>query len=73
MNSIKKGIKRFVNDLNLLVNFILLFFVYFFGVGITFVFAKLFRKKFLYLRKKESYWSDLDSREVKMEDFYSQF
>ncbi len=41
------------------VNSILLTVVYFIGVGITALFAKLFGKSFLFLSgKKDSYWDE---------------
>ena len=70
----KKGVKGFGQNISMLVNTILLSVVYFIGVGLTFIFAKIFRKHFLELKlKKDSYWSDLNLSKKKIEEYYRQF
>ena len=66
--------KGFGQNISMLVNTILLSVVYFIGVGLTFIFAKIFRKHFLELKlKKDSYWSDLNLSKKKIEEYYRQF
>ena len=43
----KEGIRRFGQSVSTLINSVLLSIVYFFGVGFSFIFAKLFGKHFL--------------------------
>lgn len=59
----------------LIINTVLLSFVYFIGVGITSLIAKAFGKRFLEVKssKKSSYWSDLNLKRKKLEDYYRQF
>lgn len=68
-----KGFKRFGKNLALFVNSALLFFVYFIGIGITFLLAKALKKKFLDIKKKESYWHTLDLSKKDEEYYYRQF
>ena len=71
---LKEGNKMFGEDIASLVNFILLTFVYFFGVGITSIIAKIFGKHFLESKKnKNSYWSELNLSKRKKEEYYRQF
>ncbi len=72
---LRKGMQNFGHDIALIINTILLTFVYLIGVGLTSLFAKLFRKHFLEtkLSKKDSYWSDLNLKKKPMEDYYRQF
>ena len=42
LNDLKKGQKIFGEDIAIIINSVLLTFVYFFGVGFTFLLAKLF-------------------------------
>jgi len=72
----KKGMGNFGHGIALVVNSVLLLIVYLVGVGFTFVFAKLFSKHFLDMKlseKRESYWSDLDLKKKKIEEYYRQF
>ena len=71
----KKGQKKFGEDIAIIINSILLSFVYFVGVGLTSIFAKVFRKNFLELKpdkKIKSYWVDLKLKN-NLEDYYKQF
>lgn len=59
-----------------MVNFIILSAVYFLGIGLTSVFAKIKKKHFLELKKdnqSDSYWKKLDLNSQKEEDFLNQF
>ena len=58
------------------VNTILLSLVYFIGVGLTAIFAKIFRKNFLESgidKQKSSYWTDLNLGKNTMEEYHRQF
>ena len=70
----KKGMKGFGDNLTIIINSILLSLVYIIGVGLTSLFAKLFRKKFLELKKRRgTYWSELNLKKKSTEDYYRQF
>lgn len=70
----KKGMSNFGHNIALIINTILLTFVYLIGVGLTSIFAKIFRKHFLEIKlSKNSYWSDLKLKKKKLEDYYRQF
>lgn len=58
------------------VNFIILSVVYFLGIGLTSLFAKMIRKHFLELKKgskSQSYWKKRNLTSEKEEDFLNQF
>ena len=83
MNSLKLFWKGFVNGSQSfghiiigIVNFVLLSLVYFIGVGVTSILAKIFRKHFLKIKldkKVKSYWEPLDLGKKEMEEYYRQF
>lgn len=74
LKGFKKGMKGFGENITVIINSILLSFVYFIGVGPTSIIAKLFGKHFLDLKySKDSYWSDLNLKKKKLEDYYRQF
>lgn len=74
LKDIKKGNKMFGDDISSVVNFLLLTFVYFLGVGVTSIVAKISGKHFLELnRKKDSYWSELNLGKLKKEEYLRQF
>lgn len=59
-----------------IVNSILLFVVYFTAVAITSLVAKAFGKRFLNTeidRKRETYWSNIDTKKSPLEAYYRQF
>lgn len=70
-----KGFQEFGHNITLIINSILLTPVYVLGVGLTAILARLFGKKFLdnNMKKKETYWSDLNLKKKKMEEYYRQF
>jgi hypothetical protein len=71
-----KGMKNFGTNISMIVNSILLSVVYFVGVGLTAIFAKLFRKKFLDLKlnkQVKTYWKDLNLKKKKIDDYYRTF
>lgn len=72
----KKGFTEFGHNISTIVNSVLLSFVYVFGVGITSIIAKLTKKHFLETRIKKSqktYWSNLDLKKQKIDEYYRQF
>lgn len=72
----RKGMENFGSNLSIIVNSVLLLIVYIIGAGITSLFAKIFKKHFLELKpsdKSRSYWSDLDFKNKKLDDYYRQF
>ena len=68
-----KGFKRFGENIGLIVNSFLLFFIYFIGIGLSFIIAKIMKKKFLDTEKKDSYWQKLNLAKKKEDYYYRQF
>ena len=66
------GMKLFGENIAVLVNTTLLVFVYFIGIGITSMVAKIMAKKFLLQSQKKTYWQRA-SYSKKKEDYYRQF
>lgn len=71
--SFKKGMENFSKNISTLVNFVLLSFVYVIGVGVTKIFAKIKKKHFLDMSKKDSYWNELNLGKRPKEEYYRQF
>mgnify|MGYP001558381624 CR=1 FL=1 len=70
----KEGQKLFGENIAVIINSILLTFVYILGVGLTSIFAKIFNKHFLDLTiNKETYWTSLNLSKKPMEEYYRQF
>ncbi|MBS3134664.1 hypothetical protein J4214_05530 [Candidatus Woesearchaeota archaeon] len=72
----KDGFKDFGHLMAFIVNYVLLFFVYIVGVGLTSIIAKSFKRVFLNIKKKrdaKSYWEDLNLKRKKMIEYYRQF
>ncbi len=72
----KAGQKSFGETIAVLVNSILLSFVYFIGVGGTSILAKIFGKHFLDLKinkQAQTYWQDLNLELKDKGDYYKQF
>lgn len=72
----KKGFISFGQNIGLIVNVILLSFVYIVGVGLTAIAAKIVGKKFLEMKLKknsETYWNDLNIKKRETEKYYKQF
>lgn len=67
-------VKPFTDKVNLVVNTILLSLVYFIGVGLTSISAKIVGKKFLKLEKENSnsYWIEKEQNTSK-ESYFRQF
>ncbi|MEM3373733.1 MAG: hypothetical protein QXE31_00785 [Candidatus Woesearchaeota archaeon] len=72
----KEGFKEFGENISILVNSVLLSLVYFTGVGITSIIAKIFKKSFLDTKinkKAKTYWHDLNLEKRPIEEYYRQF
>ena len=66
-----KGWKIFYKNINYFVSFILLSFVYIFGVGLSFVVVKIFKIKLFEKENGKSYWQKVANN--KDNNFYKQF
>ena len=76
INGFKDGIKSFGENISLIVNSLLLSIVYFIGVGITSLFARIIKKRFLETKissDAKTYWGDLNLRKKKLREYYKQF
>jgi len=76
INGFKKGMREFGNNAIMIINSCLLALVYIIGVGISSILAKIFRKKFLDIKiekDRKSYWTDIETKNNKMEEHYRQF
>ena len=72
----KEGFREFGNVIINIINFVLLFFVYFIGVGLTSIIAKITGKHFLKLKSKnnvDSYWCRENIPKNEKGEFYRQF
>ena len=68
------GSKVFGELISAIINLLLLSFVYFVGVGLTSIFAKVFGKNFIDNKKvKGSYWEELNLTTRPFEEYYRQF
>lgn len=75
MTGFKNGIRAFGHNTALIINTLLLALVYFLGVGITSIIARIFGKHFLDMRlsKNPTYWYDLNLRKKPIKEHYRQF
>lgn len=72
----KKGMKEFGETISIIVNSVLLAIIYVIGVGVTSIIAKIVGKKFLDRKKskgKKTYWSDLNLKTEKIDEYYKQY
>ena len=71
----KKLLRIISRTLNKTINLILLFIVYFIGIGLTSIIAKIFNKHFLNVRNKNgiSYYTKIARKRQSAEDHYRQF
>ena len=71
----KEGMKNFGENIALIINTILLIFVYLVGVGMTSIVAKIFGKHFLEMKlsKRNTYWNNLKLKKKPIKDYYRQF
>ena len=75
LKEFKEGFMEFGSCVTIVVNVILLSFVYFVGVGITSIIAKLLKRNFLDIKKvnTKTYWSELNLKKQNIEKYYKQF
>lgn len=72
----KKGFTEFGRTISVITNSIILLMIYFIGVGLTSIFAKLLKKNFLQLEtdhEVQSYWEDIHLKDLSKESYYRQF
>lgn len=72
----RKGFREFGYSVSNVVNFVLLFIVYFTVLGITSIIGKLNGKRFLSLkseRNKKSFWTKRSLEKKTLEDHFKQF
>lgn len=69
-----EGSKMFGELISSIVNLLLLSIVYFIGVGLTSIFARVLGKKFIDDKtQKESYWEELNLTTQPFKEYYRQF
>lgn len=77
LKSFGAGAQGFAHYVTNAVNLLLSAFVYFLGMGMTKLFALVFKKHFLGLNvidtQKKSYWIGSQDNKYKTEDFYKMF
>lgn len=72
----KKGFISFGQNIGLIVNVILLSFVYIVGVGLTSIVAKIVGKHFIenkISKEATTYWTELNIKKREIEKYYKQF
>ena len=72
----KIGMNNFGQNIATIVNSTLLFTVYMLGIGLTSIIARIFGKHFLeteILKKRKTYWSNLNLKKKPIETYYRQF
>jgi cytochrome c biogenesis protein CcdA len=72
----KKGFELFGSNITCLVNTVLLTAVYIVGVGLTFLVSRIFKKRFLETKvdkKLKTYWSELNLKTQKIEEYLKQY
>ena len=75
LRGIKEGMHSFGKDIATLVNSILLSIVYVIGVGMSAVFARIGKKKFLDLsnEKKTTYWQQIGLKKKPKNTYFRQY
>jgi hypothetical protein len=76
LKGVKSGQKKFGESIAVIINSLLLSFVYFFGVGITSILAKISGKHFLdskLSKSRDSYWEELNLGKEEIGNYYKQF
>ena len=69
-----EGSKLFGELISAIVNLLLLSFVYFIGVGLTSIFARILGKKFIDDKiTKDSHWEELNLTTQSFKEYYRQF
>jgi hypothetical protein len=70
------GMKRFGEDIGIIINTLILTIVYILGIGLTFIVSKLVGKKFLDLKidkNKDTYWTTLNLNKKPFQEYLRQF
>jgi len=71
---LKRGMGIFGENIVLIINTLLLTFVYLIGVGLTSILAKIIGKHFLDTKsKKDTYWHNLNLKKKSIKEYYRQF
>jgi len=76
LSGLKKGQKNFGENISRIINSVLLTFVYFLGICLTSIFAKLFERRFLENKieiSNNSYWKELNLNTEPVKNYYRQF
>ena len=74
IKGLKEGFKNFGSGVSIIINTLLLLLVYFLGVGLASIFAKLVGKHFLDMKlKKETYWVDYNLKKKSLQEYYKQY
>lgn len=75
LRGLKEGMQEFGESIGTLINSVLLLVVYFIGVGVTAIAAKIAGKRFMQLKTEnsETYWQDLGLKKRPLEEYYRQF
>lgn len=76
MTGFKYGQKDFGETISTIINSALLILVYFLGIGLTSIIAKISGKSFLDLsidEKAKTYWRDLNLAKKPIKEYYRQF
>jgi hypothetical protein len=72
----KAGMHEFGQTIAIIINSLLLLFIYLIGVGFTSLLAKLWDKRFLDTRiskREKTYWTELNLKKRPREEYYRQF
>ena len=72
---LKNLIERIRKTSIVIINSVLLTIVYFIGIGLTAIFAKIVGKRFMHYKEAgvQTYWVDKEKKKLKLEDYYRQF
>lgn len=69
LKGFRDGFRVFSGSVAYAVNILVLIVVYFVGIGVTAVFSRIFRKRFLPIGKKGNYWVKRNLGKQKL-DYY---
>ncbi|HIH24087.1 TPA: hypothetical protein HA251_03575 [Candidatus Woesearchaeota archaeon] len=75
LRGMRNGMKLFGDNITIIVNTIVLTIVYFFGIGITALIARLAGKKFIdksINKRTKTYWKELGLKRRPLDDHYRQ-
>lgn len=69
----KQGFRNFSHLITDIINFVLLFTVYFIGIGIVSIIAKLLGKHFIDLKNTGTSWVTRKLKKMPIEEYYRMF